>query len=297
MNSPRYAAKMVIKNRHSLVLVSLLVSSVLMVSGVLAGYSELCNSDNEYNTTCGGFNKQMILTCANVSGVFDWDSTVQYCYFGCINGTCVSKLEPCTDYCTLNETSCSGDYQIFCNDTDSDGCNDWTDFNKVYCQNGCVSGTCVDLYHLCVLGDYDCNGQNLVNCTLSDNGNNVWTPVEFCDYGCEFTYSGGSVTGASCQQVGDSHGVFSSIEDGRVQLGFIFEPIIVIAYLVGISVLIYFFGNRINNYSFSLYMFIAFVAGGMFWSVSPGVPIIPLHIGLILIVFTSVIKIYGVFND
>jgi hypothetical protein len=219
---------------------------------------------------------QLVLTCANYSGIYRWNDTAEFCEYGCLDGSCVIISDNCTDVCSLGDTSCAGEYIVNCT-LGSDGCYDWSPFNMSYCKNGCFLGRCFSRLSQCSSQQRKCSDNYIMNCTQTVDGAWIWTRQEFCEYGCEHTYISGTVANVSCMYQGDTHGISSSIRRAQHEVGFVFEPVLLLAYLLGTLLLIGFLCYSIGNFEFAGYLYIIASIAGTF-----PFGIVPFYITLII---------------
>lgn len=73
-----------------------------------------------------------------------WIEYYEYCYWGCVNGTCKlyeTPVKTCVDECIYTgQKGCSGNYTTLCGNWDVDECLEWKVID--YCYYGCEAGAC-----------------------------------------------------------------------------------------------------------------------------------------------------------
>lgn len=243
-------------------------------------YTSVCNSSTVGYSTCGGYNMQLVMTCANYSGFYTWNSTVEYCHYGCYQGSCENVTSD-GDKCQDGERTCAGDYIVHCNETD-EGIYDWHYYNMTYCQHGCVSGSCIQSLSECYIGGVTCDQNYVHSCSLSSDGSYKWVKGEYCQYGCNLEYGNGTIINATCIYQADAHSTASYMRLAMKQLGFIFAPIQIVAFFLGIIGFSIFLGWRTGSGDVSIISFI-------------GCSILGTVLGVVPVYVTAVIVIVGLF--
>jgi len=176
----------------------------LSVGMVSAQDINFCNP-GDYR--CGKAGGDWSIPCSddNGDGYYEWSVYNHvFCYEGCdqVAGLCYGDIETtCQDFCNPGDQRCglTGDYVVYCNDDNGDGCYEWSVYDVDYCSDGCVNGYCTSEYDdqntgdecrdKCVKGERRCSGpKDYIVCkTDSSTGCTFWKENDdyFCEYGCD----------------------------------------------------------------------------------------------------------------
>lgn len=264
-----------------------ILAILILIPTVQAGYAPICNSTEVDNTSCGGYKMRMVLTCANYSGTYDWNSTATLCDFSCYEGEC-ETFDIENDYCSDGEVKCAGNYLVKCNQTD-DGNYDWSFYNMTYCDKGCLNNKCMDRISQCDSDEYYAESNIIKNCTQLADGTWVWTDMQYCEYGVVHTYSDEKITNITCQEVGDAHHTQNAIKKGANELGFIFSPVKTLVYIIVSLIISIYASVKVDSSNLAYWMFIGLVVVG---SVPP-ISVIPVTVSVILIGLCFGIRLGG----
>lgn len=231
----------------------------------------------EGHSRCGGYGMQMIFSCINDSGTFKWNDTPIFCDFGCLNGTCLSGITRCSDYCSPGESLCSSNTLFHCGNVTGNNCYDWDPDNFSTCTYGCINGRCIEDVDTCSYPSMGCNSDVILNCTQDPvSGRWKYSTINDCPYGCVI-HSSSNVT---CNELGSPHVFANAFNQFIYYVAYVFNPIIMIAYLVVVLIFSAFVVRIMDSTSPGLLVFIL--------GTSIGVPFgtVPLPVGIIIVVFS-----------
>ena len=108
----------------------------------------------------------------------------------CQNGDCVPAGTPCTDTCSEGSKCADNHSYQTCEDTNQDGCKEWSSAKPCPTNYSCENGSCVENQPVCTSqcsakNAKRCNGKNIETCDdYNKDGCLEWGNPQSCQYAC-----------------------------------------------------------------------------------------------------------------
>lgn len=257
------------------------------VENITVSYSILCNSSFIDDTICNFPWFDAVSRCKRIGyDQYQWDKfNMTYCDYGCYNGACLQPVSMCRSRCVENETTCMGKYVVHCLYDDYDGCWRWNESQKVYCDNMCDDGKCVDYISTCNDTSLYCEDGDIYKCEQQDEGHSILVTHQRCEYGCEVDVLNSS--NVTCLIVGDAHRVANSFHDIGYWSQYIFQPMLLLVYLlfsIGIGL---FLSIKLHSGIMGFWVFIILMFVGTYFNV------VPIYITFVIMILGFLVKLGG----